>query len=202
MASAMFILRMEKASAAVTDSASLNAACVWTVTLFALVWNMVEGGMTSISISSDGAASLLSWNDWMSTFLQGAFANPMTSIVNTFEVHPFAMLYLGAIATALANYIQTFGQQNISAERASIIYAMDPVYGAFFANLLLGETLGTQGMIGAGLITVAAATNAFLDFGNKDGKNNKDDSSAMDDFADVDVDVDVDIDGKAQSSTI
>jgi hypothetical protein len=40
---------------------------------------------------------------------------------------------------------------------------MDPVYGAVFASLLLGESLyGIQGWIGAGLITLAAATNALL----------------------------------------
>jgi len=96
---------------------------------------------------------------------------PITCVMNTFQSHPFELIYLGAVATALTNYIQTFAQQNISAERASIIYAMDPVYGAFFANLILGETLGTQGMIGAGLITFAAATNAFLDLGKKDESN-------------------------------
>ena len=45
---------------------------------------------------------------------------------------------------------------------------MDPVYGAVFANLLLGEELNGYGIAGAGLITVAAATNAFLDLGPKD----------------------------------
>jgi drug/metabolite transporter (DMT)-like permease len=45
-----------------------------------------------------------------------------------------------------------------------VIYAMDPVYGALFSYWLLGETLnGVQGWVGAGLITVAAATNAFVD---------------------------------------
>jgi len=40
----------------------------------------------------------------------------------------------------------------------------DPVYGAFFSNLLLGETLGgATGWAGAILITVAAATNALLE---------------------------------------
>lgn len=39
----------------------------------------------------------------------------------------------------------------ISAERAALIYAMDPVYGAIFARLLVGdsETLGIQGVYGS-----------------------------------------------------
>ena len=36
-----------------------------------------------------------------------------------------------------------------------------------FANVLLGESLTSYGMVGAGIITVAAATNAFLDLGAK-----------------------------------
>ena len=168
MASAMFILRMEKASSAVKDSANLNAACVWTVASFALIWNMVEGGMLAIPESVDDY-SISS----LTHILEGTLTYPILSVFHTFELHPFAMLYLGAIATALANYIQTLAQKNITAERASIIYAMDPVYGAFFANFVLGETLGTQGMIGAGMIAIAAATNALLDFGSKEDKDNE-----------------------------
>ena len=39
----------------------------------------------------------------------------------------------------------------MSAPDAAIIYALDPVYGAGFSYLLLGETLGPQGAAGAGL---------------------------------------------------
>jgi drug/metabolite transporter (DMT)-like permease len=39
--------------------------------------------------------------------------------------------------------------------------------GAFFANVLLGEVLTPWGIGGATLITIAAATNAFLDLGDK-----------------------------------
>jgi hypothetical protein len=42
------------------------------------------------------------------------------------------------------------------------------VYGAGFSAWLLGESLGgVAGWTGAGLITLAAATNAFLDFSSK-----------------------------------
>ena len=78
-------------------------------------------------------------------------------------------MYLGGVTTALANWIQTKAQRDVTAERASVIYAMDPVYGAIFSYFLLGETLnGVPGWIGAGLITVAAATNALLDVSRTD----------------------------------
>ena len=65
-----------------------------------------------------------------------------------------------AVTTALANYLQSVAQKKVSAERASIFYALDPVWGAVFANLLLGEKLGVLGWVGSSLIVIAAATNA------------------------------------------
>ena len=95
-------------------------------------------------------------------------------LLETAQGHPWEVLYLGGVTTALANYIQTRAQQDVTPERASVIYSMDPVYGSVFAWWLLGETLGgPQAVLGAGLITVAAATNAVLDFGS----SNKDDGA-------------------------
>ena len=67
-----------------------------------------------------------------------------------------AALYLGAVPTALATYLQSAAQRTVPPERAAVIYAMDPVYGALFANVLLGETFGTRGVVGAALIVLAA----------------------------------------------
>ena len=138
-ASAMYILRLETASKEVPNAAALNATCLWVVTVAALFWSMA---------TSDTVPTLLT-NLWW-----------------TLTAHPWELIYLSGVTTALANYLQTEAQKNVSAERASVIYAMDPVYGAFFSNVLLGETLTGLGVLGAGIITVAAATNAFLDLGS------------------------------------
>jgi len=139
-ASAMFILRLETASAAVSNSAALNAACLWFVAGVSLIWSAQRGQLNS------------------------------ESIIETLSAHPWELLYLSAVTTALANWIQTKAQQNVKAERASVIYAMDPVWGALWANAILGETLSLYGIMGAGIITLAAATNAFLDFGEENKK--------------------------------
>lgn len=67
-----------------------------------------------------------------------------------------AIGYLAVVTTALTNWMQALGQRSVPAERAAIIYAMDPVYAAGFAYLLLGESLGPAGFAGAGIITGAA----------------------------------------------
>ncbi len=102
-ASAMFILRLESATNAVKNSAALNAASLWMVTATAFLWCVGNG-------------------------LRGGGVTWMT-VVDTISLHPFELIYLGGITTALANYLQTKAQKGISAERASIIYALDPVYG-------------------------------------------------------------------------
>jgi len=144
-ASALFILRMESASSQVKDSSALNAASLLVVTSLSLLWIMLD------SLGPDFALESV-----------------LSSITTTLRNHAWELVYLGAVTTALSNYLQTIGQRGITAERASVIYAMDPVYGAFFANWLLGEQLGgVYEYVGAALITVAAATNAFLDLGNR-----------------------------------
>jgi drug/metabolite transporter (DMT)-like permease len=141
MASAMFILRLERASVEVRDAAALNAASLWTVTLLSFVW-----------WTSNHRGSLNLLNDMV------------REASGLLQAHLPELLYLSVVATALTNWIQTVAQRDVPAERASIIYAMDPVYGAVFAHLWLGENLdGTAAWIGASIIVVAAATNALLD---------------------------------------
>ena len=137
--SAMFILRLEKASTEVEQSSQLNAACLWVVTLLSATW---------VYCQDDGLS--------------------LTTMKDLVTSHPIELIYLGGVTTALANYIQTIAQKEVSAERASVIYSLDPVYGAFFSWLLLNESLGgMQAYIGAVLITIAAAVNAFVDFGKE-----------------------------------
>ena len=72
------------------------------------------------------------------------------------------LVYLSVVATAFTNWLQTVGQREMPAERAAIIYALDPVWGAAFAYLFIGETLGARGIAGASLITAAAVATQGL----------------------------------------
>ena len=168
-ASALFILRMEAASKAIPKSAELNAANLWTVAFLSLVWT------TWISFNNlhTDDASLLTQT--LPETLVHTIQLTFQQTVNTITANPLQLIYLSAVTTALANYLQSIAQKEVSAERASIFYALDPVYGAAFANILLGETLGSWGWIGASLIAFAAATNAIWDFSKEEvdpGSNN------------------------------
>lgn len=74
------------------------------------------------------------------------------------ELPPSAYLqiaYLALVATALVAIAQTYAQRVVPAHLAALIFVLEPVFAAAFAFLLLGERLGPQGWIGAGLVLLA-----------------------------------------------
>lgn len=171
-ASAMFILRLETATRAVKASSALNSASLWVVTLMALVWCICEGLYHELMLVPEQPYYQM---------VSSAVGSTTSNVLQTISSHPISLIYLGGVTTAFANYIQTIAQRGVTAERASIIYALDPVYGAAFANLLLGEQLSSIGLVGAALITFAAAGNAYLDLGrNNDGGGSSTSSIGVD----------------------
>lgn len=54
-----------------------------------------------------------------------------------------------------SRWLQAWGQARVKPHEAVVIYTLDPVYGAAFAWLLLGETLHLQGLIGIVLVLCA-----------------------------------------------
>ena len=65
------------------------------------------------------------------------------------------ILYLGLVATAGMLFLQAFAQRHVAPEKAAVIYAMEPVFAAFFGWLWLGETLGLRGAAGGTLVVLA-----------------------------------------------
>jgi len=142
IASAGFILRLENRMQKVVGgqqigASAVNASSLLATTVFCGGW---VAGDQVVHHSTDWGTVMQQWSSW----------GP-------------EILYLGLVTTALSNWIQALGQKFVSAQKAAIVYAMDPVYGAGFAYLLLGERLGIQGAIGASLITIAALINQKAD---------------------------------------
>lgn len=66
-----------------------------------------------------------------------------------------ALLYLGLVATATTIGLQAVAQRWVPAHETALIYALEPVFAAVFSFWLLGERLGTRGLVGAGLVLAA-----------------------------------------------
>ena len=73
------------------------------------------------------------------------------------------MAYLILFPTIIALYIQAKYQKDTTPTRSAVIFSAEPVLAAGFAYLLLGEHLGTFGVLGAGLILCGVLVSEFGD---------------------------------------
>lgn len=62
------------------------------------------------------------------------------------------VLYLTLCATLLTTYVQTRYQKETTPTRAVVIFSIEPVVAAVLSYFILGEVLGTAGVVGGALI--------------------------------------------------
>jgi len=66
-----------------------------------------------------------------------------------------AILWTGWVTCAYTIYAQSFGQKRVNPTNSNLIYTTQPLFSSMFAYILLGETLGVFGYVGATLIGIA-----------------------------------------------
>ncbi len=66
-----------------------------------------------------------------------------------------SIAFLGIVATAGMLYLQALAQRHVSANKAALVYAMEPVFAAILGWAILGETMSLQAILG-GVMVVAA----------------------------------------------
>ena len=80
--------------------------------------------------------------------------------ITRLEARPFsldrgfivAVAYMTLFATIGTFTVQNWAQARISATRAAIVFALEPVWAAIFAAIVLGERLGARGYAGGALV--------------------------------------------------
>lgn len=100
---------------------------------------------------------------WAMTIMQMAVVAAMSFILSlilgTLQFPPSQLwdelVYLGAGAGALALLLQTWGQAQVSAVRAAIIFTLEPVWGAVFSVIIVADVITPPIAIGGGLIIFA-----------------------------------------------
>lgn len=65
------------------------------------------------------------------------------------------VVYLGLIASAAMLFLQAVAQRHVSADKAAVIYAMEPVFAALFGWLWLTESLTLRAAVGGALVVGA-----------------------------------------------
>jgi drug/metabolite transporter (DMT)-like permease len=68
-----------------------------------------------------------------------------------------ALLYLAVFTTLLAFGVQTWAQRILAPVRVALISALEPVFAALWAALLIGERLTGRELIGGALIVLGVA---------------------------------------------
>jgi drug/metabolite transporter (DMT)-like permease len=66
-----------------------------------------------------------------------------------------SLVYMALVAGAVALWAQTWAQSHLPAARAAIVMTMEPVFAAFFAVLLGGESLTGRMLLGGALVLTA-----------------------------------------------
>lgn len=86
-------------------------------------------------------------------FLESPFVDLSYQNLTFVMIRNLSILSIGctSIAYIAANYAQSI----VSSTRTALLYVFEPIFGAFLGWWLLSETVGTQGLIGAGIITFA-----------------------------------------------
>jgi len=65
------------------------------------------------------------------------------------------LAYLGIVATAGMLFLQAMAQRHVSADKAALVYAMEPVFAAMFAWMWLAEVLTWTAALGGAMVVVA-----------------------------------------------
>ena len=111
-----------------------------------------------VLLATHGAMGLAFWqNAWAATWLVVATV-PIASTLAAPSLEEIgALVTLGALCTALAHTLFIASLRRLSAHTASVIAALEPVYGIALAALLLHEMPGAREIGAAALLLAAAA---------------------------------------------
>ena len=71
------------------------------------------------------------------------------------------LVYLGVVATAGMLFLQAIAQRHVSADKAALVYAMEPIFAAMFAWLWLNELLTLQASVGAAMVVLAVVMSEY-----------------------------------------
>lgn len=93
---------------------------------------------------------------WIVAVLSIVWAAPeMAEQFETLNNNYGIILYLALVGTAGTTWLETIGQQWISASEAALLCTLDPVLTSVFSFWLLGEKFGVRGLIGTALVLTA-----------------------------------------------
>lgn len=111
-------------------------------------------------VDTVGFSIILVFNLSVFSFILSIFTDDYNYIFTTGSEMIFTlqnlliMLYMGIVASSIATLTQSFGQTVVSSTRAAIIFALEPIFAAFFAIIIGSEYLTIPVILGGILIMI------------------------------------------------
>ena len=100
--------------------------------------------------------------------------------VSSFTEIPWAEVALvGILTTAGCIYLETVALTLLASQEATLMYSTEPVWGALFAYLILGETLTKSASFGAAMILLSTVVGSAGAGGGDDGSATKTEASTV-----------------------
>lgn len=127
-------------------------------------WSRVLGQeraipLMSVVLTTTAFASILAagWThaDEIISIVQGITQSGSFAIPGEASIPWSEVIYTGILTTDVVLLMEVVALQDVSSTEAAIIYTMEPVLGAAFAFVLLGERWGPMGWVGASLIVTS-----------------------------------------------
>lgn len=133
----------------------LVALCAVCYAVHIVLMSRVSNGFSVLKLSVVQLASVAIYSAIAAVIEQAVSPQqmPMSLVESLSNFNVVAgILYSGVLASAFAYWVQTSSQRLLEAHQVALVFALEPIFGHIAAFIILGEELGVQGWLGAGLI--------------------------------------------------
>jgi drug/metabolite transporter (DMT)-like permease len=146
------LMSWESGSSLIGDSATFACALFYAIYVILLSRRIQLHRSRTLAATQIVAMALIS-GVWL--LVVDLHSDALATLVMRAEPVWWSVLYLGIVASAGMLFLQAVGQRHVSAPKAAVIYAMEPVFAAVFGWWWLGEAMGMRGLIGGAMVVAA-----------------------------------------------
>ena len=133
---------------------SATVVCALAYALYVVVLSQRSSGHDSRQLTATQIAFMAVFSAaWIG--LAGIANDTLGTLPARLAPHGLPLLYLGVVATAGMLLLQAMAQRHVPADKAAVIYALEPVFAVLFGWVWLDEVLSGRAALGGAMVVVA-----------------------------------------------